>query len=169
VSGEGRSPSPPRAVYDCGVFLQAALRRTAPSGACLDLVDEGAVELVISAPVLAEIREVLERPELKPRRQGRLTARMVSKILTWLVAHSTVVEDVPEVFHYARDPDDEPYLNLAIAAGATYLVSRDNDLLHLQDPHSEPGQALRQLLPQLVILDPVQLLQRIRRGPEATP
>jgi uncharacterized protein len=151
---------PPRVVYDCGVFLQAALRRTAPAGACLDLVDQGAVELVVSTPVLAEIQEVLERPELKPRRQGRLTASMVAEILCWLREHATLVDPVPERFHYPRDPDDEPYLNLAIAARADYLVSRDRDLLDLQEPGSEAGQALRQLCPQLVILDPVELLRR---------
>jgi hypothetical protein len=50
VSDEG-TPLRPRVVFDCGVYLQAVLRRTAPAGACLDLVELGAVELVISEPV----------------------------------------------------------------------------------------------------------------------
>lgn len=165
MSGE-ETPVCPRAVFDCGLFLQAVLRRTAPAGACLDRVEEGTVELCISEPVFAEIQEVLERPELKPRRQGRLTAPMVAEILDWIREHSTLVLDVPEVFHYERDPDDEPYLNLAIAAGATYLVSRDKDLLDLENPASEPGQQLRQHLPQLTILDPVKFLERLRPASE---
>ena len=35
------------------------------------------------------------------------------------------------MFTLARDPDDEPYLNLAIAVSADYLVTRDNDMLDL--------------------------------------
>lgn len=34
-------------------------------------------------------------------------------------------------FSYERDPKDEPYVNLALAAGAKYLVTRDKDLLDL--------------------------------------
>jgi putative PIN family toxin of toxin-antitoxin system len=158
VSEEGVRQPRPRAAFDCAIYLQAVLRRGAPAGACLDLVEEGTVELIISEPVFAEVEEVLNRPELKPRRQGRLTSSMVAEILDWIRAHATLVADVPEVFHYPRDPNDEPYLNLAIAGGAHYLVSRDNDLLDLQDPQSEPGRELRRLAPQLTILDPVAFL-----------
>jgi uncharacterized protein len=160
VSEKG-TPVRPRVVFDCGVYLQAVLRRTAPAGACLDTVEQGTIELVISEPIFDEVQEVLERPELKPRRKGRLTARMVSEILEWIREYGTFVPDVPEVFHYPRDPDDEPYLNLAIAAQVRYLVSRDKDLLDLQDLVSEPGQQLRGLAPQLTILDPVELLRLI--------
>lgn len=161
MNDEGSAPCL-RVVFDCGLFLQAVLRRTAPAGACLDLVEAGAVELVISEAVFAEIQEVLERPQLKPRRQGRLTERMVAEILVWIQEHSTLVRDVPEVFHFDRDPDDEPYLNLAIAAGADYLVSRDKHLLDLQHVSSEPGQELRGRLPQLTILNPVEFLRLLR-------
>lgn len=124
------------------------------------------MELVVSEPVFSEVREVLERPELKPRRQGRLTPRMVEDILTWILEHATFIREVPERFHYDRDPDDEPYLNLAIAAGAVYLVSRDKDLLDLQDPASAPGQELRQDFPQLSILSPIEFLRRFSPASE---
>jgi len=129
-------------------------------------VEDGLVELVLSEPVFAEIREVLERPELKPRRKGRLTSRMVDEILVWIRDHSVWISNVPEVFHYDRDPNDEPYLNLAIAAGATYLVSRDRDLLDLQDAESSAGRELRTHLPQVTILDPVQFLQYLAPAPD---
>ena len=70
---------------------------------------------------------------------------------------------------YERDPDDEPYLNLAIAAGAQYLVSRDNDLLDLQNPDSKPGQQLRALLPRLTILDPVDFINLLPALPDQIP
>ena len=45
------------------------------------------------------------------------------------------IDPVPAIFTLIRDPDDEPYLNLAIAVSAEYLVTRDNDMLDLmKDP-----------------------------------
>lgn len=39
--------------------------------------------------------------------------------------------EVPRVFVYERDPKGEPNINLAIAAAASYLVSRDTGILDL--------------------------------------
>jgi hypothetical protein len=60
----------------------------------------------------------------------------------------------PHVFSYPRDPDDEPYINLAIAAAAQYLVSWDKDLLDLMRDED-----FRQRFPGLTILNPVALLK----------
>ena len=45
---------------------------------------------------------------------------------------STIVGDVP-VVQLVRDPDDDMIIACAIAAGADYLVARDNDLLTLKE------------------------------------
>ena len=47
---------------------------------------------------------------------------------------------IQEARAHARDPGDEPDMDLAILADAAYLVSRDRDLLDLQDPASAGGQ-----------------------------
>jgi hypothetical protein len=39
-----RGPMTPRAVFDCMIFLQGAVRRTSPAADCLRQVDAGAVE-----------------------------------------------------------------------------------------------------------------------------
>ena len=52
---------------------------------------------------------------------------------------------VPRIQTYGRDADDEPYLNLAIAAEADYVVTRDNDLLALATDHSIEARQFRQL------------------------
>ena len=58
-------------------------------------------------------------------------------------------------------------MDLAAAAGARYLVSRDKDLLSLMQ-----DEAFRQQFPDLTIVDPVAFLREIRRlptkGPEET-
>ena len=70
------------------------------------------------------------------------------------------IDLVPVSFRY-RDPDDEPYLNLAIAVSADYLVTRDNDLLDLMQ-----DSAFRVRFPSLTILDPVTAL-RLLDSPHA--
>jgi len=69
------------------------------------------------------------------------------------------VAEVPRIFSYARDPKDEPYINLALAARADYLVTRDTDLLDLAEPANPDGRRIRELHPQLLFIDPVRLLR----------
>ena len=52
------------------------------------------------------------------------------------------------------DPKDAPYVNLALATRATFLVSRDKDLLDLM---KDAG--FRERYPALVILDPAEFLR----------
>lgn len=54
----------PVAVFDCVVLLQAAARPNSPARACLRLVEEGRLQLCVSAAVLAEARDVLTRPNV---------------------------------------------------------------------------------------------------------
>ena len=61
------------------------------------------------------------------------------------------------MFVLSRDPKDEPYLNLAIATDASYLVSRDNDLLDLMTDSE-----FRTQHPDLKILDPVAFLRELQ-------
>jgi len=69
-------------------------------------------------------------------------------------ARAELATDAPRVFELPRDPKDEPYINLAIAARARYLVTRDKNLLDLKD-----DEALRRLARALTILDPAAFLQ----------
>lgn len=61
---------------------------------------------------------------------------------------------VAMIFNLKRDPKDEPYLNLALAAGARYLVTRDHDLLDLMNDED-----FRRRYPDLIILDPAAFLR----------
>ena len=158
------SPERPKArvVFDCMVFLQGAARRESPAAACLLLAELAVVELCISAEILSEIRDVLTRPSIQQRFPA-LTDAMVDRFLTALGKHSVLISPVRRVFVYERDRKDEPYINLAIAAGASYLVSRDADILDLASGASRDGARLRSHAPELLILDPVSFLDVLRR------
>ncbi len=150
--------SPPLAVFDCPLFIQAALRGSGPAAACFDLVDRRQLRLVVSKAILTEVRAVLSRPRLR-RKYPQVASPRVGEFLAAVEARALFVDPVPPRFSYPRDPKDQPYLDLAIHSAASYLVSRDQDLLDLQVPGSGPGEELRRMAPQLSILDPVELLR----------
>jgi putative PIN family toxin of toxin-antitoxin system len=113
----------------------------------------------VSDHVLAEVREVLERPRVRAKNPA-VTDETTRELLDRLARIATKVADVPSLFSLPRDPDDEPYVNLALAADADYLVTRDRDLLDLMN---DPG--FRASHPRLIILNPVALLQVLTPTP----
>jgi putative PIN family toxin of toxin-antitoxin system len=104
-----------RAVFDCMIFLQGAARRESAAGACLLLVELDAVGLYVSQEIMAEVRDVLARPRVRQRFPA-LTDQIAGRFLAALEERAVAVSEVPRVFQFDRDPKDEPYLNLAIAA-----------------------------------------------------
>ena len=111
----------PRAVFDCMVFLQG--RPAGPAAACLRLLDEEKVVLCLSAEILAEVRDVLTRPKTLRKFPG-LSPEWVEAFVKHLELKGALFANAPQAVSLQRDPKDEPYLNLAITAGAKYVVSQ---------------------------------------------
>jgi predicted nucleic acid-binding protein len=55
----------PGVVFDCNVLLQAAARERSLAPECLKLVETGRIQLFVSRDVLAEVEDVLNRPEIR--------------------------------------------------------------------------------------------------------
>ncbi len=149
-----------RVVYDCVVFLQGLIKESGPGAECLELFEDGIIELFISEGVLNEIGDVLTRPDLQ-HKFPLLTQERAEELLGGLRERATFLESVPAEFSYDRDPKDEMYVNLALAAGAAYLVSRDNDLLDLMR-ETDAGNDFRRRFPSLMILNPVAFLREMQ-------
>jgi uncharacterized protein len=143
----------PGAVFDCMVFVQALANAKGPACACYELVRTGELTLFASPEVLVEIGEVLRRPKLQ-RKLPALTPEAVEAFLQDVTSRAVMVPDVPKAFPLERDPKDEPYINLAIAAATQYLVTWDKDLLDLAG-----NELFRQAYPNLAVLDPPALVR----------
>ena len=142
-----------RAVYDCMIFLQAAARPERLHGT-MRLLREKRVTLVLSADVLAELRDVLTRTEIREKFPA-LTPEAVNIFLNDLLASAKLVNDVPAVFALPRDTKDEPYINLALAAGARYLVTwNERHLTYLMRQDTPEGRDFCQRFPNVRIVDP---------------
>lgn len=157
----------PRVVFDCNVLLQAAARPSGPSAACLNLVAKNQITLYVSRAVFQELRKVLTYAEVLENFPG-LTKAATDRFFDRLLFKSTLVRRVPHRFDYPRARQDEPYIDLAIAIHADYLISRDKDLLSLMTGHSLVCKEFRQKTHPLRVLDPPLFLKEmIRRGTSA--
>ena len=148
------------AVFDCMVLLQALTNALGASGACLAFVEAGDVKLLMSAAILEETHDVLNRPNIR-RSFPQLTDESTEDYIDHLLEIATIVNDVPLTHRLPQDPNDEPYLNLAVAAGASFIVTWDDDLLSLMN------QAwFRTDYPSLSVVTPVTFLTHVRNGIE---
>ncbi len=149
-----------KVVFDCGVFLQGLISRSGPAVACLELIEQEKIKLVISEETLAEIKDVLSRPRLRAKNPN-LTDEKVEKLIEMLLEKGEFIKKVPQHFTYSRDPNDEPYINLAIEANAVFLVSRDNDLLDLMNGFTDECKDFRRRFRRLRVVNPVSFLEII--------
>lgn len=152
----------PATVFDCGVFLQGLMSKAGPAVACLELIEQDRIRLVMSEAVLAEIKDVLSRPRLRERNPN-LTDEKVENLIDLILERAEFVENVPPHFSYSRDANDEPYLNLAIETKAVFLVSRDNDLLDLMTDFTDEAKDFRRRYRRIKILNPVEFLKEMQK------
>lgn len=153
--------TPERVVFDCGVFFQALIAPGGPAGACFAAARDGRLLLFISEYVLDELRDVCARPHLTSR--FGLNDNCVAAYIIQIEDAATMVESVPHIFDYPRDPDDEHYVDLAVASQARLIVSRDNDLLALDDLSNPEGKTFHERFPSLVVLTPEAMLRRMQQ------
>jgi uncharacterized protein len=113
----------PRVVLDTNVIVSGIGWGGAPT-AILDAVSDDQLVLVTSAPLLAELRRVLEYPKLAKVIQGGAQ-------LADLVAASGVVVAPTRTLTVVSDDDDNRVLEAAIEGAADYIVSGDTDLLDI--------------------------------------
>jgi predicted nucleic acid-binding protein len=129
-----------------------------PAYACLALAESNAVRLYISPAILAEVRDVLGRPDITAKFPS-LTPERVDLFVQKLAALAVVVDDPADANFPLADADDLPYLNLAVAANVGYIVSRDKGL---RDLMGNPGFFKR--FPHLRVVDPFGFLQSARQA-----
>ncbi len=153
----------PGVVFDTMILYQATASPTGPAAELLRQLEAGRFILHVSYEILDEARDVLSRPKLRAK-SPRVTDETVQETFDALSRLAQTFSPVPSLFSLPRDPDDEPYLNLALAADADYLVTWDKDLLDLMQDAT-----FRAQYPRLIILNPVALLQILRSPAQQQP
>jgi putative PIN family toxin of toxin-antitoxin system len=115
----------PSIVFDASALVGALLKE----GSVPERAFENArVEetICLSEAVEAELRDVFSRPKFK----RYLSTGRGASMLALITLNARRVEP-RDTIRDCRDPSDNKYLELALAAGATTIVSSDSDLLVL--------------------------------------
>ena len=86
--------------------------------------------MVVSPRLLAELTGVL----LRDRFRRYVTAAEVRELVANLAAVAIVIRDPPDPVAVTRDPEDDYFVALAVAAQTDALISGDRDLTDLQGP-----------------------------------
>ena len=95
---------------------------------------------VINHPLVQHNLTRLRDRRTEPMEFRRLLSEMAS-----------LMDEVPHVFEFARDPQDAHYVDLAVAANAKLIVSRDKDLLSLRDATTTDGREFLNRFPMILI------------------
>ena len=152
-----------RLVFDCNVFAQALINELCPAGRCFNEAKLGNATLYVSEYVLKEIEELHQK--IPARYQ--VTAEDCEMLLEQISTFAEIINRPDSVYVHPIDPDDSAYVNLAIAAKAELIVSRDKHLLGLNDPGKPWSKEFRDRFPALRVLTPDQYLAE-RQIPKAT-
>ena len=112
-------------IFDASALLSAALKADSVPERALLRAEEVDV-FALSAAVDAEIAGVLGRPKFAfaiPLARRERVLEILRRAAVWFEPAVPVTD--------CRDPKDDKYLELALAAGAETIVSSDDDLLVL--------------------------------------
>jgi hypothetical protein len=135
-----------RYVFDTNTVVSAFLFGPSTPGRALEAARQRG-RLLLSDDTARELNEVLDREKFDEyvRRETR------REFVVALVDEATFVEPTEQI-ERCRDPDDDKFLELAVAGNATAIVSGDDDLLVLETFRDIP------------ILTAKEFLRRIERG-----
>jgi uncharacterized protein len=115
----------PKVVLDTNVLVSALLFRGTLSK-MVDLWKAGRIRPVFSQATFQEFKKVLTYPKFA------LTPKEILVLLEEeVLPYFEVVKVIKEVIRIGRDPEDEKFLSCALASGAAFIVTGDDDLLVL--------------------------------------
>ena len=104
-------------VLDTNIVVSGLLQSQGNPGQVLALVLSGAIQVCHDERILAEYAEVLARPRFK------FDPKRVREVLNKIEVDGLTVDASEESNLDLPDPDDEPFLAVALAASVDFLVT----------------------------------------------
>ena len=117
-----------RIVLDTNVLVSGLLTPFGSSGEIVRMVFSGELILCIDARILSEYKEVLNRPKFK------FDKDKIATLIDFIMQYGQVVSSSP-LKRPPSDPDDEPFLEVAVAGNAKTLITGNK--VHYPDASQE--------------------------------
>ena len=119
-----------RAVLDANVLASAFIRPQGPPGRILRrFLEDRSFELVLSTPILEEIRRVLFYPRLRKYLTG--SREEIEIRVAALGVLADIADGELDIRVVKDDADDDKYIAAALLGRADYIVSGDHHLVGL--------------------------------------
>jgi len=122
---------PPRIVLDTNVCLDLFLFNDALSSHVLAALRRGEVQAVVDDACRDEWLRVLHYPQLPIDEGNRTKVHAAWEETVAYVPNSALQAFDETSLPRCGDPDDQKFLELALASGARWLLSKDRELLKL--------------------------------------
>jgi putative PIN family toxin of toxin-antitoxin system len=119
-----------RVVLDANVLVSAVIATAGPPREIVNAWIDGRLELIASPKLLAEVRDVLDRPRFR----RWVSVATATEFIDGITEDAEIIDDPPAPPGLTADPDDDYLIALARAAQADYLISGDRHLLDVDDP-----------------------------------
>lgn len=119
-----------RVVIDSNVVVSSLISATTPPAQIMRRIRQKDIELIVTRSILLEYEQVLSRPKIAA--QHRQTPSDIARLVRELAQYATVVQPSPlSAVIITDDPDDEKFIEAAVAGAADFIVSGDKHLLAL--------------------------------------
>jgi uncharacterized protein len=105
-----------RVVLDTNILVSAAWKPDGLEAKLVAMAAAQTLEWIVSEQIIAEYREVLTRPKFTK-------IRAVADAVLQLVETKAMPIVAPEICEVAKDPDDNRFLDAAIASDAQFLIT----------------------------------------------
>ncbi len=117
-------------VIDANLFASGLIKPNSNPGRILDLIERNQVELILSPPIIREIKRILLYPRLQKYHQK--TAQEIDAYFEDVLMFAWIVEGEKTVDIIKDDPSDNKYLACAYEGEADYIISGDHHLLDIE-------------------------------------
>ncbi|MDG2537879.1 PIN domain-containing protein [Dyella jiangningensis] len=122
---------PPRLVLDTNVALDLFVFRDPAVSHLKDALQSGLVQAVVDDACRAEWLAVLDYPDFSLSPEARQQAAQAFDRYALLLAAAPLPSRPDARLPRCADPDDQKFLELALLAGAQWLLSKDKAVLRL--------------------------------------
>ena len=114
-------------VLDTNVLVSGLLTPFGSSGEIIRMISAGELILCIDARILSEYQEVLNRPKFQ------FSSEHTGVLIDFIKMHGQLISSLP-LDRHLPDPDDEPFLEVAIAGKVQALITGNSAHFPLSSP-----------------------------------